>query len=457
MFRAVQKLVKEIAKRINSGQKRSIKAKKNILASFLIKGLSIATGFFMVPLTLGYVEKEQYGIWLTLSSVVGWFSFFDIGLGHGLRNKLAEAMAEENWTKARTFVSSTYAILGLIFIGIIIIFFVLQPIIDWQTVLNTNAVDIEELRLIAIATFTFFCINFILRLIYSIFLADQRPAYRAFFNLLSNLIALTIIFVLTKTTQGSLLYLASTLGLTPLLILTIVSVVMFRGKYALIAPSFKFVKVAQFKELIGLGWKFFLIQISSIIIFSTDNMIITQVLGPSEVPAYAIAYKYFGIITALFAIVSAPFWSAYTDAYVKKDMEWIISTNMKLRKAWSVLVVVSIILLLGSSYFYALWVPSIEVPVLLSIMMCVYVVLLTWGNIFVVFINGVGKIRLQLIIGVLSTLINIPLSYFLAKTLNWGTTGVIVASIICILYGPLLAPLQFKKIVRGKATGIWNQ
>lgn len=456
MFEAVRRFTDNMRNQINRGHQRSVKAKKHIIFSFLIKGMSIFIGFYMVPLTLGYVEKEQYGIWLTLSSVVGWFSFFDIGLGHGLRNKLAVAMAEGKWDKARTFVSSTYVILGIIFAVIILLFFVVQPLIDWQMVLNSKAVDAGELRLVAIATFTFFCINFILRLIYSIFLADQRPANQAFFNLLINITSLIIIFVLTKTTQGSLFYLALTLGLTPMLILVIVSIVMFHGKYRPIAPSFHYFKVAQFKELVGLGSRFFLIQISSIIIFSTDNMIITQVLGPSEVPAYVIAHKYFGIVTAVFAIVSLPFWSAYTEAYVKKDMNWILSTNKKLIKAWSGLVIVGMALLLGSSYFYQFWVPEIEVPFLLSLMMCIYVVLLAWGNIFVVFINGVGKIKLQLIVGIISTVINIPLSYFFAKTLGWGTAGVIMASTFCIAYGPVLAPLQFKKIVQGTAAGIWN-
>ena len=75
---------------INKGHKRSVKAKKNILASFLIKGGNIAISLILVPLTIHYVNPTQYGIWLTLSSIIGWFAFFDIGFGNGLRNKFAE-------------------------------------------------------------------------------------------------------------------------------------------------------------------------------------------------------------------------------------------------------------------------------------------------------------------------------------------------------------------------------
>ena len=75
------------------GHERSIKAKKNIAASFVIKGLSIAISLVMVPMTIHYINPTQYGIWITLSSIIGWFSFFDIGFGNGLRNRFAESIA----------------------------------------------------------------------------------------------------------------------------------------------------------------------------------------------------------------------------------------------------------------------------------------------------------------------------------------------------------------------------
>lgn len=457
MVKALSKHIKKVIALVNRGQQRSVKAKKNIIASFLIKGISILIGFYLVPLTIGYVQKEQYGIWLTLSSVVGWFAFFDIGLGHGLRNKLSEAMANNHWEKARILVSSTYAIVSIIFLGILIIFFVVEPFLNWQSILNTDVIKQQELRLVVLATFSFFCVNFILRLIDSIFFAYQRPAYKSFFSLLSNIVTLAIIIVLTKTTEGSLLYLSVALGIAPMVILLVVSLYMYNTDFKSIAPSIKYVQKSYFKDLFGLGAKFFLVNISVIIIFATDNMIITQILGPAEVPAYAVAHKYFGLITVGFSFILVPMWSAYTEAYVKNDIEWVLSVIKKLKKTWLLLVALALVMFVVSPFFFHLWVPQIDVPLLLSGMMCIYVIILAWGNIFVNFINGVGKIHLQLIIGVIGTIVNIPLSYFFAKTLGLGVSGVIGASIISIAYGPIFAPIQFKKIINGTATGIWNR
>ena len=76
-------MLKEFIKNIfnlKQGEKRSIKARKNILSLFGVKLVSVPISFIMVPLTLGYVNEETYGIWLTLSSIVAWINFFDIGI-----------------------------------------------------------------------------------------------------------------------------------------------------------------------------------------------------------------------------------------------------------------------------------------------------------------------------------------------------------------------------------------
>ena len=107
---------------LNSGSARSIKAKKNVIQMFVIRGFSILIGFVLLPVTIGYVNSETYGIWLTISSMVAWISFFDIGIGNGLKNKLAEALAQDDYELGRKYVSTTYAILSLIFIPLMFIF-----------------------------------------------------------------------------------------------------------------------------------------------------------------------------------------------------------------------------------------------------------------------------------------------------------------------------------------------
>lgn len=64
---------------LNRGDERNIIAKKNIIASFVIKMVGIVISLIMVPMTINYVSPTQYGLWLTISSIVTWISYFDFG------------------------------------------------------------------------------------------------------------------------------------------------------------------------------------------------------------------------------------------------------------------------------------------------------------------------------------------------------------------------------------------
>jgi hypothetical protein len=55
------------------------------------------------------------------------------------------------------------------------------------------------------------------------------------------------------------------------------------------------------------------------------------------------------------------------------------------------------------------------------------------------------------------SVINIPLSVYFAKYLEMGSVGVILGTIACLLFGAVLHPLQYKKIINGTARGVWNQ
>src|SRR6267154_4907164 len=150
------------------GDHRSTRLIKNIIFSFLIKGYAMFIQFALVPITLEYLNKLQYGIWLVLASILEWFAYFDIGVGHGLRNKLAEAIATNDFKLAKIFTSTAYALITLIFMSFIFIFAVVNPFLDWSAILNVSEQQSAELSNVVFFVFAFFCIRFILSLITSV-------------------------------------------------------------------------------------------------------------------------------------------------------------------------------------------------------------------------------------------------------------------------------------------------
>jgi O-antigen/teichoic acid export membrane protein len=437
-----------------SGHSRSVKVKRNIVLSFAIKGLNILTNLALVPLTIDYINPTQYGIWLTLSSIIAWFGFFDIGFGNGLRNKLAEAIAHGKHKLARIYVSTTYAILAIIVGAVLILFLCVNPFLNWATILNAPQSMAGELNIVALTVFVFFSVQFVLQLLTIVLNANQRPALAAMFNLLGNIFALLLIFLLTKTMQGKLLYLSLSLGLTPVIVLLISSIWFYSGQYKIFAPSFKFIQFKFGKNLMNLGIKFFIIQIAVVILYQTSNIIISQLYSPTEVTSYNIAFRYFSIIPMLFSIIISPFWSAFTEAWVKKDIIWINHIMRKLKLVWLGLSLLTVAMIIGSDIVYRHWIgDEVSVSFSLTITMAVYVIINLWNGIYSQFLNGVGIIKIQLIIAIVSSLVNIPLSIYLCR--NLGVYGVILSTIIVSLIGVLIFPVQFRKIFKSDSKSIW--
>ncbi len=443
---------------VKGGSERSRKVKVNILYSIGIKGISIATSFILVPITLNYLGTADYGIWLTLSSIIAWFGFFDVGLGNGLRNKFTEAVSLNNTELARTYVSTTYAGLAIIMGIIWLAFVLLNPLVEWNSLLRAPSGSDYNLNTIAFFVFTLFLVRMVLKLISVIIIADQRTALSSTFDPISNIIALVAIYLLTQTTSGSLENFVLVVTIAPVVVLATASMVFFSSAYHKYRPSYKYIDLTKFKSLAGLGMKFFIIQIAVLVIFSTDNLIITRILGPSEVTIYNIAYKYFSILTMGFAIIMTPMWSAYTQAYVQDDTSWIKNTNSKLIRVWLLIVMITVIMLISANWFYTLWIgKEIIIPFMLSLFMGLFIVISTWNNIFVYFINGTGKITLQVYSSIIMALLNIPISVFLAKELNMGSSGVMLGTCLCLLPGVIIGPLQYSKILNKTDTGIWSK
>lgn len=443
-----------IRKFFTEGHPRSLRAKKNIAAAFLIKGGSILVSFLLVPLTLGYLNSYDYGIWLTLSSILGWISFFDIGLGNGLKNKLSEALAANNKFLARIYVSTTLFMLIALMTFIYLVFFVVQNWLDWNKILNAPSNNISNLNTLVTIVVGLFCMSFVFKFVGIIYMANQIPVINDFMNFLGNILSLLIIFILKYTTKGDLAKVAICFSLAPLIIYILAYPFTFYKKYNYLRPKISSVQLKYAKDLMGLGFKFFIIQIAYLIMFTTSNILISHLFGPQEVTPYNIAFKYFSIITMVFGILIAPMWTAMTEAYVKQDITWIKNAIKKIKKIWLILIFITIVMILVSNLVYKVWVgKEIKVSLSLSFFMGIYTTIFNYNNIFSNFIGGIGKIRVILFISIFTAMIFLPLAWGMSMLL--GVQGIIIASSLTLLPGSFFETIQWKKIINNNATGIW--
>jgi len=414
----------------------------HISLTFVYKVLAIGLSYLLVPLTINYLDIEQYGIWMTLLSVMSWVAFFDIGLGNGLRNKLAEAVAVNDIKLAKTYVSTAYIAISFIALLFFVILLSILPFTNWNKIFNTSSVSNAELSRVVFAIGFFFLFNFVLSLCNQMFYAYQEASLPTLRSVLLNLLALIAIYILIHYSSGSLLYLGICYGLSMVLSNLVLIFYLFK-KHSTVIPSKKYIDLSKVKEIASLGVKFFIIQMAVLVIFATDNMIITQVLGPEQVTPYNVVFKLFSIITIGHGIIVAPLWSAYTEAYAKGDFQWIRNTLKKLNILIIPIVICVLILIIFARDIINIWVgPNIRFPDSLVIFMGIYTIIRVWNSNYSTLLNGISSIKLQMYSAILGGLINIPISVYFAKYLEMGISGVILGTIVSLSIFAIIGPIQ---------------
>lgn len=439
-------------------QVRTKKAKKNIIAMFFIRGLSIAITFLYVPLLLNTLNPVEYGIWLTLTSIVAWINMFDIGLGNGLRNKLSEALAKDDLKKGKELVSTSYVSIFLLAIILLIIFSSIFPFVSWIEVLNapySSASMINDLVYIVVAAFL---AQFSLSLITSILYALQEPFLSSLILLIGQALSFIAVYIEAKILGiDSLLVLGATISVIPLLTMSCLTFYFFKFRYPYLSPNIKLFDKRHIRSIFSLGIQFFILQIISIVLFQANNLIITHCTGPSDVVVYNVAFKLMHSPVLIFTIIVTPMWSAATDAYTRGDFDWLKQINLKLYKIIGIISIGALILLVISPWIYPVWLRTKD----LAIPFSTSLILLMQSIFFMLFschgymLNGMGKLRLQMIITSLLAISYIPLAYYCG--VEFGLNGVLVIFMFNAVINFVWSSIQFRKVVNNKAVGLWNR
>ena len=428
----------------------------NILFSGFLKIVGLLTSLVIVPITINYLNNEVYGIWMTITSILYWITTFDIGLGNGMRNYLAEALATNDTKLGKKYISTTMLLLSLIALSMAIVLLYPLITINFNSFFKTNAIAGNELRMAVVIAVGFTLMNFVLKNIGMIFVAMQKYAINDLLSISGNVIALILIYILTKVTTGNLVLVVLAYTMTSCVAFLLAAIPLF-WKHPELKPSLRFFDKSLGKKIVGKGFGFFVIQISScLVIFGAANFFITQSCGPAAVTTYNIAYKFFNLLVIAYTIILAPMWNAYTDAYVKGDMQWIKATFNKALKFWVLSICGGLGMLLICNLFYKLWIGNmVNVPLSVSASTLIYVCFFNLNNCATYLINGLNKIFVQIIISLAVTTLYIITVLAFGRKL--GVEGIVLSMAASYAVMSVVHLYQCRKLINGKADGIWNK
>ena len=450
-------LFTNIKNRFSTLDKLSAIVIKNSMATALMKVAVLLCSLVMVPITLNYLNAENYGIWMAMTSILYWFAFFDVGLGNGMRNYLSEAISRQDYIKARSYFSTAIFLLAIIavLIGILSIIIIFQLALNH--IFNTHIMSNKSLAYIMVVAISFSLIQFVAKNVGMVYIAMQRYAINDFIVFIGQLISTIIVYIITKTTESHLIYIVMAITSIPALVFILASIPLLK-QHPQLKPSIKSIDFVSAKKIIGKGLGFFIIQITScLVIFGSANILISHYCGPEQVTVYNISYKLFNILIIIYTIIISPLWNAYTDASVKNDYAWIRKIFKKSIYLWAASLLLGLLMLLISGWFFKKWVGnSVDIPLGVSISILIYVCMFNFNNCVTYLINGLNKIKIQIITSILGTIIYLIAVCFFIK----GTYGIYGISIsMCVIYTlmSLVHLYQCNLLAKNKAHGIWNE
>ena len=424
----------------------------NIIGSIGIKGLAMIISLLMLPAYLHYFSDQRIlGIWFAILSILNWVLTFDLGIGNGLRNHLVEALITKNNEKIKKYVSSAYISIGGISIIIGIVGYLLIRISNWNTILNISEDVINNEVLIKVVQLILFGVlmQLFLRLILSILYALQKTALSNFISLLSNsLILLFLIIYKNDDVIESFKTIAFVYVFTINVPLLIATFVVFATSLKESKPNFKYYRKEYSRNILKLGSMFLGIQLSLLLINSTNEILITRLYSPVDVVHYQVYNRVFSIFLTLFSLLTIPIWSSVTKAYTENRIGWIKSMYKYLNFVGIGISLIIFLIIIIFQDIVDLWLgdKSFKIEYTSALIFGIFNVIMIFIYSVNCIANGLSKLKPQLIFSISAALLKIPLAILLSKYFEHWII-IMIVNIVVMFPGFIIQPIALNRVL----------
>jgi O-antigen/teichoic acid export membrane protein len=406
------------------------------LASAVARAVGLVTNLITVPLAIGYLGAERYGLWMTITSLIAMVGFLDLGVANGLISAIAEAESRNDREAARRYVSAATCILSLVSALVIGLFAVAYPLLSWQSLLNLKDVSAAHEGGMAVAVLaTCFALGLPLSLVMRIQYGFQEGFEAALWAAAGSVMSLIGVVLIIAFRQGLPWLVAASAGGPLLAALGNGFVLYLRRPW--LRPRLISVTGDAVHRVFNQGMLFFALQITMVLGYQSDNFVIAQVLGPDQVTQYTVPYRLFTIAPLLLNLALGPLWPAYAEAAARGDSDWVRRTlGRSIKLSLLMTVPPALLLVVFGGPLIHLWVGDKVVPTLeLLVALGLLSVIMAVSEALSMFLNGLNILRLQVICSWIMAVTNIGLKVTLAGEI--GVSGVayatVVAQVICIL------------------------
>jgi len=427
------------------------KLENHLIMSGLYKAASGVSLFLSIRLLIDFLGLEEYGLWVLIFTIFQWVLIMDFGIQSSLKTKTPILLHEKKIDLLKSYIKTTYKISFLIGLTIFIGFFISTFLIDFTDVLNISFHSRSFINKLFLLNVFFFCINFVINIQKSLHVAFLKGKYAEQSLAVSQLGFLLLIFLIklifkNVDIETKLILVTIANGSVALIVNLIYTYTFFKNEKINLKTETK-TPPGFISNLLKLGVKYMFIELGILIIFTSDNYIISNAFSTNKVTVYEVINKLFQFpFLILFAVLS-PLWSMFAKNYIEKNKEALLETFKKFNLFFGIVVLAVTVLSLTVPFVLSIWIKeTIVYPKYLILLISILILLRIYVTFYTFFLNGIGKLNFYMGFIIVGVFVKIPLSYFFVD-LGFDINSVVLSSILIMVLWVLFIPYKCYKIV----------
>lgn len=396
----------------------------------LSKGFVLVVNAISIPITVRYLGAESFGVWVTISTTLSMLLVLDLGVANSLTNFISEAYANDDCERASTYSTTALAVMVTFALLLAGIAWWIWPALHWDRLFHlSSTTEVPIVGRSVAAALTIFLLGLPAGLAPKILGGYQELRSANLFTSLGCLCNLISIIVLVRLHAGLVaLVTASSAALVGANLLCLVWIWCFHKPW--LSPRLSHIKGVAARRMMKIGGEFFVLQIAGLVVFNSDNLVVTHYLGPAQVASYSVAWRLVGYAAVTQTLISPALWPAFSEAFARGDLAWVRSTFR--RTMWvtmSIALGCSVVFAIAGRWIIQIWAGPATVPTEeLMLLMCVWVLISTFMNNTATVLVAKGETRLQAWCSLAAAGLNLALSIYWVQRI--GATGVILGTIV---------------------------
>ncbi|WP_021022517.1 lipopolysaccharide biosynthesis protein [Salinivibrio costicola] len=411
------------------------------------KSVQLLVSILTVPLIIGYLESEIFGIFLAISNFGQWF-IFDNGIAEGVKIRLIRAHADKQRSLIGHLITTGLVLLTFLSILIGFAFLLVMPSVNWVTLFSANSLLSSEEISYAISILIFIMLlNIPLRLLREIQTAEQKGYLFSIFMTFSSLIGFVGVIISINVDLGIPGLLMAQYG-SQTFSLAVVFFIYFKNHKDLY-PKIESFKWDLIPPLLKDSYILVIFGLSRMAINGTDTFLVNLGAGGEVAAKFALVIRLFTYLEMIVSFVAYPSWPALADAIHKGEYIWVKALTKKL--VLGVLIFSAIGtggLIIAGSLIIELWTGA-QIVIenkMLFVITGLYMLLRMLSSAFGLILRAFGDLKIQSCAIIVEAILHIGLGYY--WLIQYGIVGFAFGCLVAVLLtrGLILPWILYRRV-----------